>query len=425
MSTIKIDWDLIFNGDEHQLVEGHHYKNTYSFSKYIYQKARQRGVKIEQRISSDGKSIFLKVRKNEIVVRDYVNIELEEVEKSDVKIYQARNHLEEYPFERWFADLFLGGQKEIEVPKLNEFGNPIPIMREFPGGFKAPTGQYITEKKTVTFKPKEIIELKYPQDFSCTPRKMAAIFCEAIKSTGVIDVNQLHFNYKKKDRLIIKSGLLAKAEFEREEMPDNYNIWTNFNIKDAIPISINKASAWMDILKKEGQIVLKKTYDYAGDGDNLAALLRSKFPDIEFFSKTEKDPKLGWETLLLTIRLPLLTRLNVNISMKDWSNMEEGKLIEQPFEQQKLEYEEKKLKNIGYARQKYLEQYRALQLEISNIKEHAPEEMKEQFLEVINSQLNGMKEEFADLLSVEEQKYLEEYKEPSETLLLLENDYEI
>lgn len=454
MPAIKVNWKEIFDGRLHILEEGVHFKRATSFCKYIYTKAKEYSVSIKPpEISEDGKCVVVQTRSNELeIYKPTKVIEAEIVESTDNidKYYprfvdNSKKHEKEYPFQQWFAVLLLGGQKEVELPKLNEFGNPIPIMQEFPGGFKAPTGKYVTEKKMVGFTPSLVLELRRPQDFTGSLDSMADLFSEVAKSIGV-DPKSIHYEFRRKERkLVIRAGHIAEKYFEREDYPDKYDLCISLGIKNEYVMRREKVEKWVEQLRRDGQLVLYKHKDFLKE-DNVSKIFHWYFPDLEWYAKKEKDNKMGWETFLITIRKPMLTRMQAGDgergekTIQRWMEMEEGKLIEQPFEQQKLEYEEKKLKNIGYARQKYLEQYRALQLEISNIKEHAPEEMKEQFLEVINSQLNGMKEEFADLLSVEEQKYLEEYKEPIETLLLdgaaestpegasgniLENDYEI
>jgi len=405
MKKEKINWREIFDGREHLLIEGVHYTRTFSFSKYIYQKAREYNIKVRQKVAVDNRSILVQLRQNELAE---IKTGANKIVNAEVVAPSFVNSYDKYPFDEWFGKLVCGGQKEVEVNKLDEFGNPIPIMREFEGGFKAPTGKYETEKKIVRFEPKYVLELKYPQDFTCTPRKMAAIFCEAAKATNleVLDVNKIHFDYRKKDRLIIRAGHIAEAYFSREETPDQYNLWINFNKNERIPLPRSKAEEWMDKLLHDGQLLLYKGRDYSGDGYDLAVLLRSNFPDIDFYPKEEVDNKgkdgTGWTTLLLTVRLPMLARMPKDMTLKQWEEAPEGKRLEQERDSLRLEFKNKNLlENIGYARLDYVKQMEMFTHDLNSTKDDIVKN-------IIKKKIQSLRQDFVGLIGEEEVKQLEQ-----------------
>lgn len=422
MPAIKVNWKEVFDGNKHILEENIHFKKATSFIKYVYLKAREYGVKIYPpkiitNINKGDKSIenvIIQVRKNEISVykptrtisdANHNIVDAEIVQNNihhDIKKYDEYN---EYPFAEWFAELVCGGQKTVEVNKLDEFDNPIPIIKEFEGGFQAITGKYVTENKVVQFNPRFVLELKYPQDFTCTPRRMAAIFCEAAKYTGVIDVNKLHFDYRKKDRLIIRAGHIAEAYFDRENTPDRYNLWENFNKNEKIPLPREKAEKWIDQLIKDGQLILWKGRDYSVGWTFVCALLRVHFPDIEFYGKEEVDSKkkdgTGWTNLILTIRKPMLERMPSGMTLEEWENSEEGKLIEQERDVLKRESEDNKLiESKGHLKLKFIKELKRLTNDANKIE---PGEFKD----IILSKIKNLKDQHIDVLGEEEVLRLE------------------
>lgn len=423
MEKEKINWDDIFDGEEHLLIEGVHYKRTHSFSKYIYQKARERNVRVRQKIGDDNRSILVQLKRNELAVHGSSLIEPEIIDDSHqrTRIVKPSFYEDRYPFGEWFNTLFRGGQREVEVNKLDEFGKPIPIMREFEGGHKVPTGEYIKEKKIVPFEPKYILELERHKDFTGSPSKMADIICEAARMTGQIDLKTIDIDYKserakREDLLIIRAGPIAAKYIERKKYPDKFDLYIKYGIKVRIPLPKEVAEKWIDQLLKDGQLLLWEGKDYSGDHKILVTILRDNFPDVEFYAKKEKDQQMGWETLLLTVRKPMLARMQAlpgekgSDTMKRWMEMPEGKRIDQERDKQRLEYEEQKLLDNSYLRQKYLDKYRVLQLEIKNVEDNAPEEYKEEWLADYRGQVEKLEEEFSDLTE-EDRLYLKNFKE--------------
>lgn len=431
----KIDWDIIFNGEEHLLIEGIDYKRTFSFSKYLYQKARERNIRIRQKISADGKSILVQVRNNELAVSKNIEVIEGEIEPDQKDIKETRRSYihgeDEYPFAEWFNTLFRGGEKEVEANKLDEYGNPIPIMREFPGGMTFPTGEYVKEKKIVKYSPRYVLELERHKDFTGSPSKMADLICRAAKATGMIDVRTLDIDYKsdkakREDLLIIRAGPIAEKYIERKKCPDKFDLFSKYNVKIKVPLPREKAEKWVDDLLRDGQLLLWEGRDYVGDYKILLMVLRDNFPDVDFYAKQEKDSKTGWVTLLITVRLPMLVPLQQQEGetgaelLKRWEEMPEGKRIEQKRDKLRLEYEERKL--LSGPNKEFLDKWRGLQLEKENVLSHAPEKFKQKFLENIKEKESGLQEEFAELLSEEEIKLIQQNYDKEDAQLVLKSN---
>ena len=461
-------WDLWFDGNKHILQKGVDYGGkTLAFSKYIYSKITERGLngQLKVQISDDRNSVIIDLKKedkeeskNELVVRNnevvstnkyrYTELADNVLRKLDNKkeieliylrdytcskrevveiIYEVAKrqgtdisllkwkpksngvvfYVEEieYKFEEWFNKLNnlenIDWNQLVEELIYDDEGQPI----------KLPTGKFktelvpLSESKHKPTTPDEVIELKYPKDFRCTPRKMAANIQDEADDRN-IDTSKWYFDYaSERDTLKIYCGRLA--EKKRLEDADKNQIKLFKDYLQGFP-NADQVSEWVSILKKDGLVIIPGKDFKKHTGEEIAEWIRYWNSYLEFDYKVEKDEnnkageKLGWKTLVLTIRKPMITRAKPG--MEGWHefvNSDQGKFIEQQYiEDLKLDQEGRLLEDPNFAKRQYIEKMCEYNEELRKIEMYASDNIKDSLKMEVESQIKILKEEFKDKLEL-------------------------
>lgn len=433
----KINWVEIFDGGEHILYQDVHFKTNKAiqFSKYIYQKMREFNVKgkFSVSVSDDNLSVIVRPKlekANQLVLRNNHNgngnvIDGEIVQKNDKvqnnKIDKIiKQHSVQLIESVGHALLQLsgqGGEREVEKLKYDDLGNQIPIYREFTGGYKIQIG-FETTNEIIKYGPTEKVELRRPQDFTCSVKRMAGIVAEIAKISG-FDISKWYFDDSGRNVLTIYSGKLAESRFSEEANPKD--LLKSFKSK---PLTADTVSEWMSILEKDGLLILwEGTHFPAGCSNKIINLMNSYYPDYEFYGASEKDNETGWSTLKLTMRKPMLTRANPG--MDGWEGFmqgENGKTITQPYvENLELEKDGKLLVDKNYAKRKFVEMLTELNkklLAVDALK--SSESVKKKLIGNYESKIQLVRDEFSDILSADEVKMIEFENPEVRTVNLLE-----
>lgn len=306
------------------------------------------------------------------------------LKNNSVELYL--DEVAEYKFDNWFDRLTSAEQfkdKLYEVYERDEKGDIIEIYeKKFPDDSQVwPTGKYKT--KMVSYdelpeekKPKveEIIELKFPQDFTCSPRKFAAIICDEADSRG-IDTDKWRFDYKsKKDTLIVMCGQAAIKYQENEDNKKNLIKIPRLHWRKSNVDVLSEIFSELENNNGNINVFFGKHYNACTQRQMLAVLwYESTNPESPFIrlagAQASYDEQWG-ECITLTLRKPQYERENPNKSaqqiLEERNESGVGKLIEQPRDILRLEQEEKELLGNN---QKISLQIKELLLKIEHIKQ--------------------------------------------------------
>lgn len=412
MPAYKVDWKNVFDGREHILTEGEHFKTVNSFIKYVYNKAAKRGKKIyPPKVLVDGKSVIIQARSNELILGNSGKLLLrrdalvpEIVNENQIEIRESKDNIvvseEEHIWMEWFSKLFLGGQKEVEVDKLDELGNRIPIYWIAEDGYKYVTGEYEKEKKIVKFSPSEHVEIELPNELpdsilkknpTISPKKFAGLFLIAARhvtrNIKNIDVDKLKFDFNKPGFLRIYYGTLAEKRRQQEE--EEYQLKLFEKKLSAKTVGMAKLEEWVEKLGYEknekgnlvGNLVLVWGRDYYTPQQrlNMTAAIKLIAEQKNIHIETiHPEGKIGDSDkcgILFSLRKSQDGRFQQLVNenetarevMERHSELGYGKIVEQPYEKKRKEVEEqKRIDNFDYAKRQYLIEVERLENDIKN-----------------------------------------------------------
>lgn len=260
----------------------------------------------------------------------------------------------EYKFDEWFSQLTtldnIDWDRLVDELELDDEGKPIPEMQELAGQWFAIPGKYKTRKvvlrdsRNAPQTPNEELILKFPQDFTCSSRKMAAIIQDEADDRD-IDISSWYFDFKDKNILRIYCGSLAVKMREK----DNEVNLLKISKKDLNPIKDKQVDVWLEQLYEEKYLQLFKGVDYLYDDDwHIASIIKNRadkrgiiFGSVQIGAIGETGDHYG---ITISLRKPLLYRNAENLNKAEFmARVDETKALPQPMEQQKIEQDRQKL----------------------------------------------------------------------------------
>ena len=247
----KYDWNKWFNGEAWILRHGiDFYPSPLTFQKQIYQAARRKGKKVSAIIDMDQMRIL-------------------------VQAIDPNTAMAIIP-------------SQVLAPIANQAKNQLAL-------------NIINKMQADNF-----MELRYPNDFTCTARKMAAIVNKLATEDG-IDTSDWLFDYSRKDILRVYAGELAESHREQERKQTD-------NLLDKKvtqgKVTLDMLMDWFNVLKREYYLQLWFGRDYTCTTRKLMALICSEAED---FGIAIGNIKMDTESL--------------TISLRD----SKGELVEQPY----------------------------------------------------------------------------------------------
>lgn len=432
-------WDLWFDGNKRELLYGEHFNiSVQNFRSICYTAGERKGKSVNVIFNKNKNGVILQAKdknlKNSILLKRVESSQILEPEleleseleqeivnsfneltlleysecKDDYVIDELNKLVKKYSFEvmkkanDYLIEMFHSGQKEVDEVLYDGYGNIVPKIKTLEDGFQVQIG-YETKKVIRTFKPSHKLELKYPQDINISGIKMGEAICR-LAQIGGIETKDWEV-ISKKSELKIYVGELA----EQRRINRNSNLLNQYRKKDAIPITYEKAAEWMQILRKDGQLLLWKGRHYIVSSNDIVGLLHSWFPNDDFAGKEEID-KSGWTTLLLTIRQPQLATFDPKWSAEKVREIREETGIGLKFDYDEIENTDDShlLLNQDAAKRKYLEELTELQKRLAHAKKDAPEEIKEEVIKELENDIDYINSEYGGLLSVEDCKLIED-----------------